>query len=100
VHDLRDLAGRTRRLLVSIAVGVGGVVLIVFAIESLIGRNHVNGFDVWMMFVGVVGLAIANFHLLEWTAHRPTLPRAVIRKCRHSVNSRMPADAPCSQPSR
>jgi divalent metal cation (Fe/Co/Zn/Cd) transporter len=79
VHDLRDLSGRTRRLLVSIAVGVGGVLLIVFAIDRLIDQQP-NGIDVWMMFAGVIGLTVANFHLLERIAHRRTLPRAVIRK--------------------
>lgn len=99
MHDLRDLAGRTRRALISTAIGVGGVILIVFGIEALVLRHryYANGFDVWMMFVGVVGLAVASFHVLERVAHHPRLPRAVAI---YSVNSRMPADAPPSQPSR
>jgi len=85
VHDLRDLGGRTRRLLVSIVIGVGGVILIVFGIESLIlsqehGEHRANGFDVWMLLVGAVTLAIFAFAFLERCAHRTMLPRAVVRK--------------------
>jgi membrane-bound ClpP family serine protease len=85
MHDLRDLAGRTRRLLVSVGIGVAGVILIVFGIETLIraqghGEHRANGFDVWMMLVGIVGLTVITFALLERVAHRDWLPRATIRK--------------------
>ena len=82
MHDLRDLGGRIRRLLVSVAIGVAGVILIVFALDTLIhNRDHgPNGFDVWMMLVGMVALTITAFALLEKVAHRTRVPRAIARR--------------------
>lgn len=93
-HDLRDRAGRARRLVLGIAIAIAASVLVYLAANALIpperDRFHVShrqmGRDTFVAWVSLLAGALSLFvslvvqnRLAKTKAERERLPRASIR---------------------